>query len=46
MLWVLHKTPEDARTLGERLGAPLMYQALGGGLDAAGFTPAQMHDLG
>ena len=46
MLWVLHKTPEDVRTIGERLGPPLMYQALGGGLDAAGFTPAEMHDLG
>ena len=46
MLWVLHKTPEDARTIGERLGPPLMYQALGGGLDAMGMTPAEMHGLG
>ncbi|MDX1542077.1 MAG: isocitrate lyase/PEP mutase family protein, partial [Geminicoccaceae bacterium] len=46
MLWVLHKTPDDVRTIGERLGPPLMYQALGGGLDTIGFTPAEMHDLG
>jgi methylisocitrate lyase len=46
MLWVLHKSPDDVRTIGERLGPPLMYQALSGGLDAMGFTPAEMHDLG
>ena len=46
MLWVLHKAPEEARTIGERLGPPLMYQTLGGGLDAMGFTAAEMHDLG
>ena len=46
MLFVLPGKPEDVRTLGERLPAPLMYMTLGGGLEKLEMSPADMAALG
>lgn len=46
MLFVLPGKPEDVRTLGERLPAPLMYMTLGGGLEKLEMSPTEMAALG
>jgi 2-methylisocitrate lyase-like PEP mutase family enzyme len=45
ILFVLPKTPEEARTIGERLPGPLMFMA-SGGLAAMRITPAELFGLG
>ena len=40
------RTPEEARTVGERLGPPLMVLCRPGGLAAMGLAPAEMGELG
>ncbi|GGC89281.1 isocitrate lyase/PEP mutase family protein [Chelatococcus reniformis] len=46
MLFVLPKRSEDARTIGERLGGPLMYMTMGGGLASVGMSVEELHGLG
>lgn len=46
MLFVLPKTPEEVRIIGERLGGPLMFMTLGGGIQAIGMTPEDLGTLG
>lgn len=46
MLFVVPKTPEEVRTIGERLGGPLMYMTLGGGLTAGGMSVQDLHAAG
>jgi len=45
MLLVLPKTPEEARTIGERIEGPLVYMMLGG-LQSMGMTVAELGQLG
>ena len=45
MLLVLHKTPEEARAIGERLGGPLFFFMLGG-IGSIGMTHEEMGRLG
>ena len=45
MLLVLHKTPEQARAIGERIGGPLFYFMLGG-VDSIGMSLDEMGRLG
>jgi len=46
MLFVLPKTPEEIRIIGDRLGGPLMFMTLGGGIPAIGMTPEELGALG
>ena len=46
MLFVLPKTPEEARIIGERLGAPLMFMTMGGGIPSIGMSLQELHALG
>ena len=46
MLLVLPKTPDQTRLIGERLGPPLMYMTLQGGLSAIGHSANELHQLG
>lgn len=46
MLFVLPKNTEEARIIGERLGGPLMFMTLGGGIPAIGMTLADLGGLG
>jgi methylisocitrate lyase len=45
LLLVLHRTPEDARTIGERVEGPLFYM-MTGGVQSIGMTYGELHDLG
>jgi methylisocitrate lyase len=45
MLFVLHKTPEQARAIGERIEGPLFYMMLGG-VASIGMTVAELGRLG
>jgi methylisocitrate lyase len=46
MLFVVPKTPEEARRIGEKLGGPLLYMTIGGGLEAAGMSLSDLAGLG
>jgi 2-methylisocitrate lyase-like PEP mutase family enzyme len=45
MILVLQRTPEEARTIGERIEGPLFYMALGG-MASFGMTSAELGQLG
>ena len=45
MLLVLHKTPEHARAIGERIEGPLFYMMLGG-VGSIGMSIAELGRLG
>jgi methylisocitrate lyase len=46
ILFLLPRTPEEIRFVGERLEPPLMYMSSGGGLEASGLTPTELFNLG
>lgn len=46
MLFVLPKSPEEISVIGNRLGGPLMFMTLGGGIPAIGMTPEELGALG
>lgn len=46
MLFVLPKTPDEVRIIGERLGPPLMYMLVGVGVASLEFTMTDLSGLG
>lgn len=46
MLFVLPKSPDEVRFIGERLGPPLMFMLVGTGMGSVGFSPAELAGFG
>jgi 2-methylisocitrate lyase-like PEP mutase family enzyme len=46
MLFVLPKSNDEVRIIGERLGPPLMFMLVGVGAGSMGFTQSDLHSLG
>jgi methylisocitrate lyase len=46
MLFVLPKTPDEARRIGETFGAPLLYMTMAGGLSSVGMSISELASLG
>jgi 2-methylisocitrate lyase-like PEP mutase family enzyme len=46
MLFVLPKTPDEVRIIGERLGAPLMYMLVGVGVASMEYSMSDLNGLG
>lgn len=46
MLFVLPKTPDEVRRIGETLGGPLLYMTTAGGLDSIGMPLSDLAKLG